>query len=498
MKLKSRFSKDTIVNLLVISTILFLSFIFSFQTGNNIWHKANKSVDSSVFTYVARVILDGGMPYLDTFDHKGPIIYLINVIGIIISPWRGIYVLELFSIISVFFFIYKTARLVCSKSVSLLVLFTTSAALFQYFQWGNYTEEYALPFIASSLFIFTDYFMNSRISIPRLLACGMGFGTVCFLRLNMIAVWFVMCQGVLVRCIKQKRIKDICKYLLVFIIGVSIVCIPITIWLYKNGAIEAFFTDYFIFNTLYSKGVDSLTMMANRESTFVYFFNDSLVLLAFCYSIYCMIKERREFDILHLLYFICTLFMLSMSGREYDHYGLVLVPALTYPIARFWENGYDQIKKGECYFVYIALFLLVFHPFPRWLDGIDMMFQRYSTRNEDHIGKTELEIANIIKENTAEEDQILVCGNWDLIYLLSDRFACTKYSYQNNACTVNLDNMTAFLEELEENNPKVIVLRDNTVEVIQNVVMEYMKDNEYELIMSKDGSYHVDMYLQRQ
>ena len=496
MKIKSRFSKEVIYNLLVISTILLLSFVFSFQTGNNIWHKANKSVDSSVFTYVARVILNGGMPYLDTFDHKGPLIYLINVLGIVISPWRGIWVLEWAAIIGTFVFIYKTARIICDRKAAVLVLIIASAALYQYFQWGNFTEEYALPFITSSLFIFADYFLNDRISVARLLACGVGFGVICLLRLNMIAVWFVMCLGVLVRCITQKRMIDLWRFLLFFIIGAGIICVPTLIWLYKNGAIEAFIKDYFVFNSLYSKGVDNVVMLANREGLFTYFFNDSLLLVVFCYSAYCVIREKKEFDIIHLFYFLVNLLMTSISGREYDHYGMVLVPALAYPLARFFENGYKQVKNGDRSFVYAVLFLLVFLSFPQWLNGIDLMFQRYAAKNEDHFGKAEMEIAEMIKENTAEDDQILVCGNWDLIYLLSDRFASTKYSYQNNACTIDSDNMTEFCEELE-NDPKIIVIRDNTDKIIENVVMEYINENEYVQIMSKDWSFHVDMYLKQ-
>ena len=34
--------------------------------------------DSSVFIYVAQGLLDGEIPYLDRWDHKGPLIYLLT------------------------------------------------------------------------------------------------------------------------------------------------------------------------------------------------------------------------------------------------------------------------------------------------------------------------------------------------------------------------------------------------------------------------------------
>ena len=61
--------------------IFFCSLLFSFLCSNNPLQKGYTLTDSSVFTYVAKVIIAGGMPYRDTFDHKGPLIYLIDACG---------------------------------------------------------------------------------------------------------------------------------------------------------------------------------------------------------------------------------------------------------------------------------------------------------------------------------------------------------------------------------------------------------------------------------
>ena len=45
--------------------------------------------DSSVFQYIADEMIKGKMPYLDTFDHKGPLIYLFNVAGKLLSDTYG-------------------------------------------------------------------------------------------------------------------------------------------------------------------------------------------------------------------------------------------------------------------------------------------------------------------------------------------------------------------------------------------------------------------------
>jgi hypothetical protein len=35
--------------------------------------------DSAIFLYIGRAILNGQVPYVDIWDHKGPLLYYINV-----------------------------------------------------------------------------------------------------------------------------------------------------------------------------------------------------------------------------------------------------------------------------------------------------------------------------------------------------------------------------------------------------------------------------------
>lgn len=53
--------------------------------------------DASVFETVAMMMQRGYMPYLDSFDHKGPVIYLLNYIGALLSPMSGVWFVEFFS-----------------------------------------------------------------------------------------------------------------------------------------------------------------------------------------------------------------------------------------------------------------------------------------------------------------------------------------------------------------------------------------------------------------
>jgi len=43
--------------------------------------------DTEVYRYVALVMQKGGVPYRDVFDHKPPLIYFINYLGLFLGGW---------------------------------------------------------------------------------------------------------------------------------------------------------------------------------------------------------------------------------------------------------------------------------------------------------------------------------------------------------------------------------------------------------------------------
>ena len=54
----------------------------------------NPGLDSSTYIYVAQGILKGELPYVDRWDNKGPLLYSLNAIGILIHDTWGIWVVQ--------------------------------------------------------------------------------------------------------------------------------------------------------------------------------------------------------------------------------------------------------------------------------------------------------------------------------------------------------------------------------------------------------------------
>lgn len=388
-----------------IGCILFMiTFVFLMQSPLNILlPNGNSATDSSVFKTIALCMEKGLMPYRDVFDHKGPLIYIYNWLGMKIAYWRGIWAIEFISLFVCFVYIYKAAGIVCTRFFSVVVVLICSASLYSYFEWGNLTEEYALPFIVGSLYYFMDYFLNDYISKPRLIMCGGFLGAVCMLRINMISIWLVFCIAVLIQCVHKKIIKNVYEFLWYFLIGFFAIIIPPLFWIIIHGAFKDFLEQYFVFNVQY---ID-VSLLA-QYNTFSVFINDFYIILAILVSVY-MCKDHTLFHMAYVAYIFLTLVSVCISGNEYKHYGMILVPVLIYPISMLLSK---KVIKEKHWILAFMLCMVITYTIPSWISGLNKMaeycFQEEKTKTRsDTTGK----IVQYVVTNSDENDKIIVWGN---------------------------------------------------------------------------------------
>ena len=375
--------RDKIVDIVVIPFILLLAFIFMFESPLNMFESSGTcSTDSSVFKTVGFYMQNGYMPYRDIFDHKGPLIYIYNYLGNMISYWRGIWLIELISLSVTFYFMFQIAHIFCGRILSFFIVLGGASSLFPYFRYGNYTEEYALPFIAIALYIFIDYFAIGKTNKIRLIFCGLSFGAVCMLRINMISTWIIFCIAILLECIKEKKYKQLLYFIEYFMAGVLLIVIPIFLWLMGNHAFGDFINDYIVFNLKYTS-VD----WYEKFFSFMNFFNNKWVLSTMAITILLLYKKRNILFTTYLFYYLLTLIMISISGREYSHYGMILVPMFIFPIASlvslFWKQGSDKA------IIAIGLYILSVNIMPVWLEKTENVVNLYKNRTEEQSDVTQ-------------------------------------------------------------------------------------------------------------
>lgn len=473
--LRTRGQNNTLV-FFAICLITVLSFVTVMQAADNLWVRRIYNTDSNVFRYVGWLITEGAVPYRDTFDHKGPLLYILNAAGVYISYERGIWFVELFFIFVTYFVIYRIARLFANRFVSFISLIIVSSSLFGYFNGGNLSEEYAMPFIAVGIYTFLLYFKYNKVTRMNLILCGWSFGAVCLLRVNMITVWIVMCLACIIHCLYQKKVKELICYGLWFIIGIAIMAEPIMLWLFKNGSIQAFWEDYIVFNLCYISDPER-AHIGSKIISAIAFLNDSVVLIVSGMLVYLCYAKRSFLNWSYGIYFFASFALISMSGQEYPHYGMVLVPAMIYPVAVFLDLCTQQSKRETSWWFGLVLFMAML-VVPEWLGAVSNTVGQY---NNYYIPEDMQKMVEYIEQETTAEETIIVCGNENVIYNLSKRHAASIYSYQYPIAKVDKEIYQGFFRDLQDSMPEIIIITTHA-DFMRADIDLFISENQYEVV----------------
>ncbi len=430
------------------------------------FNRSEPVVDSSVFLTVGTQIKNGQMPYLDTFDHKGPFLYVINFLGVLINPTSGILIFEFIALFAALIYMYKISRLFVNKRA--ISWFLTLAVFSLYFTLniidrGNLTEEYAFPFVAMALYEFIKYLMKGRTSLLRIFMVGVGFACVLMLRVNMVAIWGVFGVAILIKLICEKKYKELLRFLLTFVAGAAVIIVPIMIWLISRGAFKSFIDVYLIFNAKYTKGGGLVSIYKTIE----YFFKEILLFAGWALSfVFLFIKNTKNNKYAEWAFFIAyTVAVLAacVSGRSYPHYGMVLIPL---PIVAFSWLYKKILAEGDgrnALIIVVSLFL-AFASYLPWMKVVGTAAESFAHRSTGELVSTAvLKSCEYIDKYTDPGDKIAVYGNMNYVYLRCNRLPASRYSYLFPIADVNLSILDEFFDDVVKNKPKVFVIQGGYV-----------------------------------
>lgn len=510
IKNKKRFWFITII----LVALLAMAFVICMRSPLNPFAKdLVTETDSSVFKYIGWRMTLGEVPYKDIFDHKGILLYFINYLGTLLSFHRGIWLIEFIFMFLSLGLSYKIFRKFCKPFGSLLATLLAFSPLYAYFEGGNLTEEYALPFILLSVYIFVDFFTSSEKYLSsnsnqkkwlyyngkwlnsNVILCGISFACTFFLRPNMIAVWIVFCIAIFIFCLYKKWHQEIFKFVVSFFIGILIIAIPIMIYLVVNGAFNDFMNDFFLFNFVYSSNEVTATTY-HKISSFFGFFNTSTCLLAFIIMIWKLYDDVQKkdglfYDISYLIYMILNLVLISMSGMQYPHYGILILPTLIYPYGILFQSL--EHKKMKNISPYIIGYLVLVMIMPTWSKYLENTFLRMNQTSEmkwkSDYSKDPLIL--YIKEKTDENDEIAIYGNKNAIYNFTKTKSASKYSYMTSTLKRNKKIMKEYFDELEEKKPQLFLWMKEEEDPNEKRVQSFLKSNQYHECNEFD---HIDVY----
>jgi len=355
--------------ILLLAAVLFV-FLFSCTTSplyehHPFWFHG----DSGIFQEMGVCLAQGGTPYVDLFDHKGPMLWFIQALGIWCSPRWGIMVLQSLSLFLTLVLWYKTARLIIEKpGVSIVVALSGLLFLMAFYQRGNLCEEWCLSFISLPIYLYFLRWKNAPQNQPLYTSLdsfiiGLCVGVIAMIRLNNTApiIGFVLWD--FIACIKHKEhkrlwtnIAAICGGMLIVFAGCALFYLIKAGW---NSVYEMIYGTFLFNFEYYNTKIDYDFLLKLKNTLPVIGFLITTIILTFINSTYKFTNYPLSIS------YIISFFAIGSHG--FVHYMIIFIPlfvttlSILYKCSKKWAViAIVIIAFPTCYLAYEAADHLLF------------------------------------------------------------------------------------------------------------------------------------------
>ena len=423
--------------------------------------------DAGVFLYVGSRILDGEIPYRDIWDHKGPLIYYINAIGIALTPGseRGVWALEVITLSLSGFGLYRLLRKGFGPLPAVLAVGLFYAGLGYVLYPGNYTEEFSLPLQIGALLLF-DRTEAAGGRPWRWAAIGLTGAATVLLRPNNAGIHLAIFIYVILESLSRGGFRRGLANSAYLGVGVLLLLIPVLAYFGWQRALPELFDSVIRFNSAYVEA----TVKARIDSIL-----EGFRLLAptglpvFTLAVWTMAclrlvvpgsrSQEPRLVRLAVIGFPIELLMVGISGRSLNHYFIAWLPISAVLAARFFQHlmgpsDESELRLGAAisprvgWAVGLALVILILPlrrllpPFLTFLDnGSRDAFERAADLTQ------------------YDEEYLLMWGAESTFNFLSDKPAPTRYVYQYPLYTcgyVSPGMVEEFREDIASRHPLIV------------------------------------------
>lgn len=379
--------------------------------------------DSAIFYLIGKYWAQGSLPYVDLWDHKGPVIFFINCLGYLLTKSQlGVILLQICSLSVFNLFTYKTFRLVFSTALSTVLSIFSLFWLACSYEGGNLTEEYLLPYLAMAVYYIMRWIMDREkkgpVDINSWIAFLLGF-ILAFSFLTRLTNALSACGmmlGIGIILLYDKKWKNLLQCIVYYIAGFVVLCLPFLVYFSMHHAIDDMLFGTFFYN------VSNISTTTGKNNSLAFFLSkdhilfmimavNCLGLLLLCPVIFFLRKEHRIGSVIWFLAAI-LLGVWYLRCEPMSHYRTVAVPL--FPILFM---GLTYFRKGILRWAAAAIMaLLLFGPSFLTLRKFNSFAQYYDdSRRIETLKKTILE--TIPHE---EIDSLMIYSGIPSLYLSLD------------------------------------------------------------------------------
>lgn len=446
-------------NRYVIFFIVVYAFILTMANEFFFASERMQNWDQAIYQYIGHLIVEGKMPYVDAFDHKGPLLYIIYALGYLLNEKWGSWLINYLFMIAMLCISYKISHKFVGRLLSVIICFIIYSGFILLDFRGGTPEFYAGLFVALSLYYMIDFYKKNDISRKRLILLGISGAAIFWLKHSVLITILIFCFLIVVEMLRVKRFQDVFKYLFWYGLGFLSLSAVICIWIFANHAGMEMIEDYFIANISYAGDIS----MLNRAQAFLYLaFHASVVLCWGMLLIFILFKinASKEYDkntsgniIFHgYTALVLTLLFFAMPGRNYYHYLSSLFPLLTFIMASvFSKIQIREIWKGYISGIIGLALVLGLIVYPNLIKIPSVCADSWTA---DQSRQEELAV---IEQYAKDHDKISVLGGSAGQYLATGHESATSYPYIAQAVLFSEERVMDYREQIINNKPVIII-----------------------------------------
>lgn len=296
------------------------------------------SGDGGVFLMMGRGILEGKIPYVDLFYHKGPIIFFLEAAAQIFDiGYLGVWILEVLVLFASLTLFYRTVRLLLPGLLAFPSTFLFLLYAIWMFEGGNMAETYCLPFSVLMLYLLVRAFTWKDVRIKPIygFAIGVSMAFQFLTRPTNTAITIGVLLSITAYLAISGEWRALTRNYGAFIFGLALIFVPVCLFFGYHKALNEFIYGAFLYNFSYLKG-----------GSWALFFSEPKVVVAFVIfliagiagGITCFYEKQKDVRIrvlggaMILLTLLCA-YVITMSKRPYLHYVLIGVPVAALGVA---------------------------------------------------------------------------------------------------------------------------------------------------------------------
>lgn len=388
--------------------------------------------DQSMFVYFGNAIDAGKIPYVDMFDHKGPILWLINALGWLrLGPVRVLWLIEIAVITISCIYMFKLSLYFANRATSLVATLVGLLMLMRFSIGGNISEEYALPCIAMTLYLMLSYLTGEEARVWPFVIFGLTGTAVFFIRPNMVGLWVVSVITVIVVEVGKRRWSRLLRLAMATLIGALIIIVPLLLYGLLTHSLAEMIYGTITFNLRYvaaENKVSILKMLIFVAGTFFMYG-------AIIPQIYLIVKAVRHPRQRLIWWFLVAVGIVNamtviVSRRMYSHYLITQIPIAVIGLAVLIRdaNAWLSTKRHWQQNMMTALMIwLVIGGLGPILGIGEFAHKSIQLSRTRPISNQERLIAAYIRKHTSSKDTIYAWRYDANIYNLSGRFANNPY-----------------------------------------------------------------------